>query len=200
MKILIINGKGRSGKDEFVNQLEKYVKVKRYSTIDNIKSIAKRYFYWDGQKDNKGRKLLSDLKIASIEYNNQPHEDMIKAIQEAKKKNYDIFACMIRDIPEIEKACTDERIKNDIITICISSNRTQNITYGNVADDNVYDYHYDYYLDNSGTLDNLKESVETFLNDLKLLNITINKEIKAFEDTKNIQKRGLRAKTLGFEF
>lgn len=184
MKILIINGKGKSGKDEFVNQLEKYVKVKRYSTIDNIKSIAQRYFYWDGEKDKKGRKLLSDLKIASIEYNNQPHEDMIKAIQEAKKKKYEVFTCMIRDISEIEKACNDERIKNDIITIMISSNKTKDITYGNVADDNVYNYIYDFYIQNDGTLEDLKDSAEIILENLGFLQVKnkIKKEINMIED------------------
>jgi hypothetical protein len=184
VKILIINGKGRSGKDEFVNQLEKYVKVKRYSTVDNIKSIAQRYFYWDGQKDNKGRKLLSDLKIASIEYNNQPHEDMIKAIQEAKKKKYEVFTCMIRDIPEIEKACKDERINKDVVTVLISSNRTEGITYGNVADDNVYNYIYDYYVKNDGTLEDLKDSAEMILYDLGFLQVKnkIKKEINIIKD------------------
>ena len=199
MKILIINGVGRCGKDTFVDFLEQFVKVKRYSTIDKIKDIAKKEFFWNGEKDNKGRKLLSDLKIASIEYNNQPHEDMIQAIEDARKKKYDIFTCMIRDIPEIEKACNDERIKNDIITICISSNRTQNITYGNVADDNVYAYHYDYYLDNSGTLDDLKESVKILLNDLKMLNKSIN--INPIEEQKNTKPvRGLRAKLFNGKF
>lgn len=177
MKIIILNGTGRSGKDEFVNQLEKFVTVKRYSTIDKIKNIAIQSFGWNGAKDNKGRKLLSDLKIASIEYNNQPHEDMIKAIESARKEKYDIFTCMIRDIPEIKKACNDERIKNDIVTVLITSDRTDKIKYGNVADDNVYDYQYDYCIVNNGTLEDLKSSAETFLDDLGYFTIKI-KNIK----------------------
>lgn len=203
MKILIINGKGFSGKDTFVDYLEKYAKVNRYSTIDNIKDIAKKYFDWNGEKDLKGRKLLSDLKIASIEYNNKPHEDMIKAIEDARNKKYDLFTCMIRDIPEIEKACNDDRIKKDIITIMITSDRTKNNTYGNVGDDNVYNYHYNYYIDNSGTLDDLRDAVDLFVADIGLKNNTtkqlcsqLKKEIDEFMNIKHIKERGLRIKAL----
>jgi tRNA uridine 5-carbamoylmethylation protein Kti12 len=61
MKIIILNGTGRSGKDEFVNQLENFVAVKRYSTIDKIKDIAIQSFGWNGEKDNKGRNKFNKL-------------------------------------------------------------------------------------------------------------------------------------------
>ena len=53
------------------------------------------------------------------------------------------------------------RSQNKIVTILITSDRTKNNTYGNVADDNVLNYVYDYYLDNSGTIDVGKLLVDT---------------------------------------
>ena len=161
---------GNSGKDEFVNQLEQLTSVYRHSTIDTIKGIAEAHFGWDGEKDAKGRKLLSDLKIASIEYNDMPHNEMKIAIDYAEQSGqYDIFTCMIRDIPEIEKAVNDPDLRDKIVTILITSDRTKNNTYGNVADDNVLNYVYDYYLDNSGTIDDLKEMARLLLIDLGVL-------------------------------
>lgn len=178
MKVFIINGSGCSGKDTFVDQLEQLTSVYRHSTIDTIKNIAESYFGWDGEKDAKGRKLLSDLKIASIEYNDMPHNEMKISIDYAEQSGqYDIFTCMIRDIPEIEKAVNDPDLRDKIITILITSDRTKNNTYGNIADDNVLNYVYDYYLDNSGTIDDLKESAKLLLIDLNILEENNNEKL-----------------------
>lgn len=168
--ILRRNGKifitGNSGKDTFVDQLETLTSVYRHSTVDTIKNIAESHFGWDGEKDAKGRKLLSDLKIASIEYNNMPHNEMKIAIDYAEKSGqYDVFTCMVRDISEIEKAVNDPDLKDKVVTILITSDRTQGHKYGNVADDNVMDYIYDYYIDNSGTIEDLKEMANLILQD-----------------------------------
>lgn len=178
MKVLIINGSGCSGKDTFVDQLEQLTSVYRYSTIDTIKGIAEAHFGWDGEKNVKGRKLLSDLKIASIEYNDMPHNEMKKIIGYAEQSGqYDIFTCIIRDISEIEKAINDIALKDKIITILITSDRTKNNTYGNVADDNVMNYIYDYYIDNSGTIEDLKESAKQLLIDLDILKENNNEKL-----------------------
>ena len=169
---------GNSGKDTFVDQLETLISVYRHSTIDTIKDIAESHFGWDGEKNAKGRKLLSDLKIASIKYNDMPHNEMKTAIDYAEKSGqYDVFTCMIRDISEIEKAVNDPCLKDKIVTILITSNRTKNNTYGNVADDNVMNYIYDYYIDNSGTIEDLKESAQQLLIDLNILEENNNEEL-----------------------
>ena len=166
MKVLILNGEGTVGKDTFVDILESLgAKVFRYSTIDSIKKAAKESFEWDGNKDEKGRQLLSDLKIASINYNNKPHIDMINAIKESEKNGYDIFVSMIRDIPEIEKAKNDNYLKDKIITAIITSNRVKT-HFSNIADSSVYDFVYDYYIENNGTLEELKETAKNFLQDI----------------------------------
>ena len=70
--IIIVNGCGGVGKDEFVKALDELITVFSYSTIDTYKKIAKESFDWDEVKDEKGRKLLSDLKLAGINYNDAP--------------------------------------------------------------------------------------------------------------------------------
>ena len=60
--IIIINGCGGVGKDTFVNMCAKYTSVVNYSSVKEIKEIAK-YIGWDGSKEERDRKFLSDLKL-----------------------------------------------------------------------------------------------------------------------------------------
>ena len=166
MKIVVLNGKGMSGKYTFAEQLASLCKTKIYSTIDYIKKIAADYFDWNNVKDFKGRKLLSDLKLASMSYNDKPYNDMVNAILDAQNNNYDLFVCMIRDIPEIEKLCADERFSNTVSTVIVSSDKTKNVDYGNVADDSVFDFIYDYYVYNNGTIQDLHDSAINLIKDL----------------------------------
>lgn len=165
MKIIVLNGEGTTGKDTFCEMLESFCSVYKYSTIDMIKDIAKEHFDWDGKKNEKGRQLLSDLKSASVKYNDKIYNNMIEAITKAEQNNYDLFVVMIREIPEIEKLTKDVSLKDNVITILVTSDRIKN-HFKNVSDSNVYNFIYDYYIDNNGTLDDLKESAHSLLTDL----------------------------------
>ena len=63
MIVLIVNGAPQAGKTTFNEMLKDMAdgEVKIYSSIDYVKMIAFT-LGWDGIKDDKGRKLLSDLK------------------------------------------------------------------------------------------------------------------------------------------
>ena len=56
---IVINGRGGVGKDTLCNLAAKHFKVKNISTITPIKDLA-REAGWDGRKDDKARKFLSD--------------------------------------------------------------------------------------------------------------------------------------------
>ena len=161
--IIIVNGCGGVGKDEFVKSLDELITVFSYSTIDTYKKIAKESFDWDEVKDEKGRKLLSDLKLAGINYNDAPLKEFKDVYTDINRSCLaDVFTCMCRDIGEIKK------IKNefpDTITVLVTNNRVQHIS-SNVADDNVYNYQYDYIINNDSTIDVLKESAKTFILDV----------------------------------
>ena len=94
MKIIVLNGEGTTGKDTFCEMLESFCHVYKYSTIDMIKDIAKEHFDWDGKKNKKGRQLLSDLKSASVKYNDKIYNNMIEAITKAEQNNYDLFVLL----------------------------------------------------------------------------------------------------------
>lgn len=69
--VIIINGTGGAGKDTLCGLASKHYKVKNISAITPIKEIAGNYG-WNGEKDSRARKFLSDLKKVFIDYNDMP--------------------------------------------------------------------------------------------------------------------------------
>ena len=69
--VIVINGAGGVGKDTLCEFAEKHFRVMNISSITPIKEIA-AMCGWGGEKTDKARKFLSDLKALSIEYNDFP--------------------------------------------------------------------------------------------------------------------------------
>lgn len=154
MKIICVNGYARSGKDTFCDAVF-YNRglVYPYSTIDEIKRLALQ-FGWDGKKDAKGRKLLSDLKDCLTEYNNFPTKYIIEQIKvrleilEDKKLHDDVvFLVQMREPEEIKQWKDDYGARALLIT-----RPEMEKEWGNHADDNVLKADYDYILENTGDL------------------------------------------------
>ena len=158
-KIVIINGSGGVGKDTFVEFCQEFSNVKNVSSVDKVKEAAKILVGWNGDKDDKSRKLLVDLKQLSIDYNDYP---MTYIKQEADKflenEEQNMMFIHIREISEIEK------VKNmlDAKTLLITSSRVAKITTNN-SDANVDKYEYDYYISNDGTLEELRDKAKNFV-------------------------------------
>jgi hypothetical protein len=68
--IVLISGYAGSGKDTFAGFLIKHLSgAQKYAFADPIKEIARKYFEWDGIKDERGRKLLIEIGAAGMEEN-----------------------------------------------------------------------------------------------------------------------------------
>ena len=166
MKIVIINGVGASGKDEFIKQLEiiSPYKVHNISAIERVKEIAKESFGWQLEKTNESRRLLADLKRVWIEYNNGPFNDIINKVKkfEIDSSEKDITFIHCREIDEIKKF--KEYFKSYVfVTLLIDRDVPIPENY---ADAQVYDYEYDYYIKNEGDIEDLKMKAETFFREI----------------------------------
>lgn len=158
-RVIIINGTGGSGKDTFVKFCQEINdKVINLSTIDTVKSIAKK-MGWKGGKSEKDRKFLSDLKDLWSEYENGPFNDVkykIESIFEMKSsifrvknmKNGEkypekpqkmVFFVHCREAEEIQKFV--DFYGEECETLLIK--RENQVTKGNHADENVENYDYD---------------------------------------------------------
>ena len=80
LRVVIVNGKPGVGKTTF-EKLARGILGEAFcesrSTVDKVKEIA-MHIGWNGDKDLKSRKLLSDLKDICTEYNDMPVTDITK--------------------------------------------------------------------------------------------------------------------------
>ena len=60
MKVIIVNGSSRVGKDQFANFFKKHYEYKcvNWSTIDKVKKVSKRNFGWNGKKTDEESQIL----------------------------------------------------------------------------------------------------------------------------------------------
>lgn len=162
--VIVINGQGGSGKDTVCNIMAKYYKVKNISTVDPIKNIA-RYAGWTGEKGDKARKMLADLKQVFIEYNDLPLNYVKQEMTKFESDENEIMFVHCREKEEIAKIVNCASIH--IITLLIKRNDRffQQKVYGNYADDAVEQYNYDFiYSGNNETTAELEKSFMNFFN------------------------------------
>ena len=151
---IVINGAGGVGKDTLCNIAKSEFKVDNISSISPIKRIAKMCG-WNGKKDDKSRKFLSDLKLLCVEYNDYPTLWAYGKYKSFLESEDDIMFIHIREPEEIAKFV--EKTGGAAKTLLVrGGERMKHRAYGNVSDDSVEDYRYDYYFMNDKSLDEAK--------------------------------------------
>ena len=172
MKIIVINGQGGSGKDSLVNSMAAFADstttIFNESTITLIKDLASK-LGWNGVKDEKGRRFLSDLKDAFTRYNDLPYEKLKEQLKricfelrywQIPTKNCFIFI-HCREPKEID------RIKEEFHAKSLLILRNSLKDYGNHADNGVLNESYDYILENDGSLADWTATAVKFMEQLK---------------------------------
>lgn len=175
MKVIIINGTSKVGKDKFVKMF-KYkhddLRIKNYSSIDKVKSIAEIAFGWDGKKDEKSRKMLSDIKKAWSDFNDGPTYDILNKIKtdikysiDNKKDKENVYFVHVREPEEIDKI--RNVYKEECKTLLIKRNISNDDIPNNYSDKNVDNYKYDYTIYNEDIKD-LEIEINKFRNYLNI--------------------------------
>ena len=134
-QILIINGSAGVGKDTFVDQLSKITTVYHTSIINPVKEIAKR-IGWTGEKTEKDRKFLCDLKLLIDTYNDSNYDKMRKIMNEFLDGKIDakILCIDMRDGTQIIRAKEEFGAK----AVLVTRDSVEHIT-SNSADAGVFD-------------------------------------------------------------
>lgn len=160
--VIVINGAGGVGKDTLCDIAAKYYKIMNVSSVDPIKDAA-RILGWDGAKEPKDRKFLSDLKKMSCEYSDISTTYLVEKYKEFLSEDYEIMFAHIREGSEIDhfKECLNAKV----ITLLVIRN-TKETTYGNISDDNVLLYNYDYKYDNNCSLEETEQRFVKFLKNM----------------------------------
>lgn len=163
-QIYITNGSGTSGKDSFVEKMNKYMPCCKYSIIDLCKEAATVLGCNVNDKTEKTRKFLSDLKDLSANYNDIPFKDVISMVIDFKCNLVDCEVLFVdmRDPDDIKRAVE----LFDAKTILLRRSSAIKIT-GNHADMNVENYNYDYIIENNGTIKQLENVAKIMVEEIK---------------------------------
>ncbi len=168
-QVFIINGSGGVGKDTFVNFVSTQLLLEtngkysasNYTSISRVMSMAKIAGFV-GAKTERDRKFLSDLKSLLIEYNDSPFMDIKTKIYHFMNNDNDsniVLFIHIREPEEIERVV---KMYSFVKTILVTRDSIDDIT-SNDSDKNVYDYNYDYMINNKGSLKEFRKSAKTFV-------------------------------------
>lgn len=117
---------------------------------------------WNGEKDEKSRKFLSDLKQLATDYNDAPLNYLTEVYNRTQPEEDLIVFMHIREPEEIEKA----RVKFNAVTLELKRPGVEPIK-SNRSDRDVDKYDYDYTIVNNGTLDELAEQADDFVKKIK---------------------------------
>ena len=155
--VVVINGSGGVGKDTLCHMAEKEYRVRNISSITPIKELAAACG-WKGEKTDRARRFLSDLKLLTVRYNDFPTNWVVGEYEKFLKSDEEIMFVHIREGAEIAKFVkgTDGRAKTLLIRGGSRFVRRAR-TYGNASDDGVENYPYDYFYVNEKTLAEAEE-------------------------------------------
>ena len=155
--VIVINGRGGVGKDTLCEALCADYRVTNISAITPIKEIAS-VDGWRGEKDEKSRRFLAELKRVFVEYNDLPNRYLVNKYEEFAANEGEILCVHIRESDEIEKFV--KSVTLPCITLLVKRKAVLfGKKYGNAADDGVENYCYDYEFDND---DSIEVSSERF--------------------------------------
>ncbi len=169
MKIIMICGKARSGKDTLADYLIKELQNKKTCRIQisqYIKYYAMKYFGWDGKDETKPRDLFNKLGTEIIRNKIDPNFHINRLIEDLEVLSYFYDTFIISDVRfpvEIEKV--KEKYSN-VYTIKVQRDsneltESQKKEISETALDNYTDY--DYFIDNNGTLEELESKAKDLL-------------------------------------
>ena len=169
MQIIMVCGKARSGKDTLTDYLIESLdnrKVCRIQISQYIKYYAMKYFGWDGKDETKPRDLFNKLGTEIIRNRIDPNFHINRLLQDIEVLSYFYDTFIVSDVRfpiEIEKI---KEKYNKVITIKIQRDsneltESQKKEISETALDNYKDY--DYFIDNNGTLEELKIKAKDLL-------------------------------------
>lgn len=149
--IVVINGKGGVGKDTLCDSVSAVYETQSISAIEPIKDIAVLHG-WDGEKDERGRRFLAELKQAFIHYNDLPTSYLCDKTEQFLKSDSDILFVHIREPDQIQRFI-DNIPHCNCVSILVQRDEIDSKHFGNDADDEVDNYPYDYVFENNFPID-----------------------------------------------
>jgi len=163
-----INGMAGSGKDTFAAMAAEHVEsigadivVHNVSSVDRVKQAA-RLLGWHGDKDNKSRQFLSDIKDLATAYSNSPFKYMTGHVERANRAIVFLHIREPEEITAIVEWCKTHMIHCQTLKISRTSVDIVDNNTGDVGSTLPYDY--DIQVNNNLALAELRLAAEEVVN------------------------------------
>ncbi len=169
MKVIMICGKARSGKDTLADFIINHLENKKPCKVQigqYIKYYAMKYFGWDGEEETKPRDLLIHLGTDIIRNKIDQNFYINRLVQDLEVLSYFYDTFIVSDVRfpvEIEKV--KEKYDN-VVTIKIErdSEELNESQKKNITETALDDYNnYDYFINNNGTLEELENEAKNII-------------------------------------
>lgn len=142
---VVINGAGGVGKDTLCAFAAGKYRVRNVSSAEPVKAVA-RTGGWNGEKDDRSRRLLSDLKALFTGYNDLCFRYILEEYRRFLEGEEEVLFVHIREPEEIARFAAT--LSGRAATLLITNSARAARVYRNPSDDNVAGYPYDYTYDN----------------------------------------------------
>ena len=177
-KVILVSAKARHGKDTVAEIAKEQLESRGQKVLichyaDLLKYICKTFFEWDGVKDDNGRTILQHVGTDVIRSNNQDY--WVKFIIDLLDMFYDEWDYVIipdtRFENEIEEMSEEFNYDYEIVT-SVRVNRPNfdngltRLQRHHPSECALDDYSFDHYIENNGTLDDLRLKVKDLLDNL----------------------------------
>lgn len=172
MKIVCISGKAQHGKDTTAKLLEETLEAQGNRVLiahygDLVKYVCKTFFGWDGKKDEKGRTLLQRVGTDKIRAVSPDYwVDFIVSILDIFCDEWDYVLIPDTRFPN-EYKIYETYGMDAILLRVVRPNFVSPLTeeqQKHASETALDDYQYDATIVNSGSLEDLKEAVNNFVN------------------------------------
>lgn len=190
--LILISGRAGVGKTRSSGILEKIIKesykslapVSTFHLAHGVKKSAKRGFSWNGEKDDRGRKLLQQVGAVGREY--WKYIWVEQCLSEIKNKILDnkLTTALLDDWRFPNEYIWLARTNWNLFSIRVSASKREILkgmsSYNDISEISLPEknYYYDYLINNSGDL----EALEGSLNDIIY---EISNEINYFGEESN---------------
>lgn len=169
MRIILISGKARAGKDTCANFIKQKLEQKGNKVLithfaDLLKFICQNYFGWNGKKDDEGRQILQFIGT-NVVRNKHPNywvDFLIKFLTIFKGHwDYVIVAdCRFKN--ELERWGGWDTINLRVNRLNFTSPLTPE-QKSHISETALDDYEFDYVINSESGLDKLEKAVDKFI-------------------------------------
>ena len=159
MKVILLSGKARSGKNTAAEVIFRKYDGITLAFADDIKTIAYDYFGWHGEKDERGRKLLQDIGTSGRNYNEDIWVNrVIRLLQWWASGTADHQLAVVTDTRYPNEIQGIKHEFSDVVTIRITRDSVEKLKHpSETALDQWTDW--DYVVENNGTKEEFQRKI-----------------------------------------